>query len=227
MRMKFNKTLVAGAALLGWGSAGPAQAQYRAGDCYVGLQAARQSYHLLYNGYAYTEQTLWPTYLSLGWHTGPRLALQVGLLYDDPRGRIKTSTARNGTQQVVTVREYKNEFRAAIPVAMRYNLVPKVTKVRAEGIVGFVFGLYSQDYQRTESLNGAVVADSANSSGVSSNGYLTVGLSAVVLVGPRFELTAEGAINRYTGPDVVPHIKDITTSFAVGGRYRFSLRKNK
>lgn len=227
MRMELNKTLVAGAALLGWGSACPARAQYRAGDCYVGLQAARQSYHLLYNGYAYTKQTLWPVYISLGCHAGRRLAFQVGLLYDNPRGRTKTSVYLNGVRQVVTVSEYQNEFNAAIPLAVRYNLAPKLTKVRVEGIVGLVFGLYGQDYQRTEAINGAVVADSANSSGASLNGYLTVGLGAVVLVGSRFEVTAEGAINRNAGPDVVPQIKDITASFAVGGRYRFSLRKNK
>ena len=140
MRMKFNNTLVAGAALLGWGSAGPAQAQYRAGDCYAGLQAARQSYHLLYNGYAYTKQTFLPVYLSLGCHAGPRLAFQVGLLYDNPRARTKTSTYRNGLQQVVTVREYQNEFNVAIPVAVRYNLAPKLTRCGWKESWGWLLG---------------------------------------------------------------------------------------
>ena len=203
---------------------------------YVGLQYGRQEYHLApsaTSGSANPEPgrtNARRLQLTLGYQIKPRFAVQVGI------APVKQSfsyggSGTNNAGQPVSEKGISTNTSLALPILVRYTLVPKPWKnLQLDVLAGTVlFGSDgTSDFTRTE--NGVITTQSRNVTKV-RNAFIAAGPSARYEFGRHLAGFADWMFYknlRYTEPTYLgidPGNKaGITNSFNLGVRYRFGYR---
>jgi len=203
---------------------------------YVGLQYGRQEYllaPLIASGLSNPEPgrtNARRLQLTLGYQIKPRFAVQVGV------APVKDSfsyggSGTNNAGQPVSEQGVSSNTSLALPILVRYTLVPKPWKnLQLDVLAGTVlFGSDgTTDFTRTE--NGVVTTQSRNVIKV-RNAFIAAGPSARYEFGRHLAGFADWLFYknlRYTeptNPGIDPGNKaGITNSLNIGVRYRFGYR---
>ncbi|MGY3087796.1 hypothetical protein ACVWYF_000822 [Hymenobacter sp. UYAg731] len=200
---------------------------------YIGLGAYSSYYQLLGGQSGYDTPVRLPVQLVAGYRLRPRLAVQVGVAYSGNTAHFaNVGLAYNPTSP--TRGTYFHEYatstlrNASVAVLARYTLTRNPAhRVQFDALGGFTLE-HSSGFERgtrADSLGGALIVNPYSSRAARNTLLLTAGLGTRVRLSQHFELTYDFTLNKaLTSDSPTGHFQGLTSSSALGLRYRFGRR---
>ena len=193
-------------------------------NLYVGVELAAQAFNTTSTTYPMMEAVVRPLYIFVGYQTGPRNAVQLGFIQQSQPDALVNTVSTNRAGQPTTTYSYYHEYRAAVPVLLRHNLIQPIHRVQLDALLGatFVVHNYQNDYIATA---GGQVTNEAHDRAFARNLNATVGLGAGFAVVARVVLMVEGTASLNLKTLESGYLRKFTYGVGAGLRYRFALKK--
>lgn len=199
--------------------------QYR---FYAGAHVAAQVFRVVSTTYPIQEAVVRPPYVFAGYRLGPHWALQGGFLQNQRPILDESGVRFDNKGQTYTFKNYYNEYNAAIPVLLRYDIARRPPhRLHLDLLLGITLVAHRYQADYVTSATATYPAYEQHEYAHSNNLFATGGLGLGYRVTSHIDLMVEATANRnLSAPDYAAGARKINFGVGAGLRYHFDLLRS-